>query len=980
MDLPTTLARIVPTTPDTHLVIAYGTTGNFTHKFFPADTGHLSAANLLRQVSAQGLQAYFAVAGFARASRKQADVAGIRALYIDADVSRPGDGKANAFPDRAAAWAWLAQFTQGTGLPLPNTTVDSGYGYHWYWVLDTVLDRSTWQGLADAFLAAMLAHGWVGDTNVTIDSARILRPPELLNHKVPEAPVPTSVVEHPKLPTDDHDLTLIENKLQPYRNPGAGATRPGTLSRVVKSPVASLGTPPAHITPGVSPGLNAGASANLGGLHEPHWFEEVSKRCLQAGRSLLAGGAGDPYPLWYLGWLTMLVFCEDGADFVHPISQGHVKYSQANVDSHFTKAQHEVTTKNIGPPTCGKIDMANPGLCQACPHWGSITSPVQLGYQSDPASDTELPDGYRQSPTAQQVEYQYATTKTVRWVKLIPGIVSNPWLEVIRGGGYRIHFTYSFGGEDKPVNASDVDLGTGGVEVARSLARLGITASKDQFVHIGAFLVAWINKLRNQRVISRDGLRPFGWTTDEQGKHLGFAVAGMHYLANGTEETVAAGDAMIAAYYRPTGEYAEWRKPGPLFETSEPAAQLIVATAFAAPLIALASVVKGVTWNFWSTSSGVRKTAAMEYAQSVWGDPVQKSSQSDTYNAIVNLLGTTRVLPRYWDDMRCEDKESQETFNALVHSITQGAEKNRLSSAAQLQTRREWETMLVISSNRSLSDLLSNNDVSDSGYQRLIQVKFEGQPTAYNAQVGMTLNLIKTNYGHAGRIYAKHIAGHHDEIQQEIVQAMEVLGQRFTIQQSERHFITAMACVLIGARHAEALGLFTFDHKGMLNCMRLSLGDLRSATGAQVLVNSTGAFDPVEVLHRYVHHEAARRIRTDIIYAPGGPKPHPIGPPTANNINVQIAERTGTLRINRVDFRKWMTSVNIPANQLVDQLAQIQGVRQTREHIGAGTVWATTKMWVLDIPLVGPFVSFIDGADAHPDPKIAKLFPVKRSV
>lgn len=970
MDLPTTLARIVPTTPGTHLVIAYGSAHNFTHKFFPADTGHLSAANLLKQISDQGIQAYFAVASFARPSRKQADVAGSRALYIDADVFRPGDGKANTFADRTAAWAWLAQFTQGTGLPLPNVTIDSGYGYHWYWVLDTVLTRDVWQGLADAFLAAMVAHGWKGDTGSTIDSARILRPPELLNHKVPELPVSTGVIAHPKLPTGDHPLTLIENILQPYRN--APANRAGTYSKGPKLTQSSLGAPPAHITPGVSPGLNAAAQANMGALHEPHWFQHIATRCVQAERTLATNGAGDNYQLWYLGWLTLLTFCEDGGEFVHPVSLGHPKYVPANVDTHYAKAIQEVANKGLSPPTCAAIDQHNPGVCGGCPYWGKIKSPALLGYEADPLGD--MPDKYRR--TATHIEHLAPRGKGFAWVQVLPGDVSKPWLEEVRGGGLRLHFVYTLNGTEYAVNATSMDLAVSGPDLARSLARLGVTTTKAGYDRVGEFLVAWIHELQKRRVIRRDGLRPFGWTVDEQGRHLGFAVAGTHYLADGTEETIAAGDGMIAAYYTPTGSFADWRKSGPLFETSEPAAQLIVATAFASPLIALASVVKGVTWNFWSTSSGVRKTAAMDYAQSVWGDPAQKSSQSDTYNAVVNLLGTTRVLPRYWDDMRCEDRDAQETFNALVHSITQGAEKNRLSSAATLQKRHEWETMLVISSNRSLSDLLSNNDVSDSGYQRLIQVKFERQPTLHNAQVGMTLNLIKTNYGHAGRIYAKHIAKDHDAIQLELVQAMDALGKRFTIQQSERHFITAMASILVGARRAQALGLFNFDLKGMLECLRHSLGGLRNATGAQVLVDSTGKFDPVEVLQRYVHHEAARRLRTDILYARGGAKPNILGPPQANGINVQIAQQPGVLRVHLRNFRLWMTSVNYPTNQIVNQIEQIPGAKQHMEHIGAGTMWATSKLWVLDVPLVGPLTSFIDDADQHPDPKLRKLFNV----
>ena len=66
----------------------------------------------------------------------------------------------------------------------------------------------------------------------------------------------------------------------------------------------------------------------------------------------------------------------------------------------------------------------------------------------------------------------------------------------------------------------------------------------------------------------------------------------------------------------------------------------------------------------------------------------------------------------------------------------------------------------------------------------------------------MVLNLINTNYGLAGRIYAKYIAMNYNVLQQAIVQAMDVLGN--AVHHSVRPNVTSSprwACVLVGARH-----------------------------------------------------------------------------------------------------------------------------------------------------------------------------------
>ena len=107
---------------------------------------------------------------------------------------------------------------------------------------------------------------------------------------------------------------------------------------------------------------------------------------------------------------------------------------------------------------------------------------------------------------------------------------------------------------------------------------------------------------------------------------------------------------------------------------------------------------------------------------------------------------------------------------------------------------------------------------------------------------------------------------------------------------------------------------------------------------------------------------------------PAASDPTYSAPPMQNNINVQIAQTPQILRINRVDFRKWLNGVDLPANKLVEQISQIPNARIVKEHIGAGTQWATVKMWVIDIPLVGSLANFLDANNPDSE-KLQRLFP-----
>jgi len=392
-DTATFLARVVPSGNYLNLAINKNPAiieGEWTQRTYVV-SDYAKAANAAIWHASQGRDVYFAHATFnlaqtrvskqgkqfLHAERKQPNVQWLRALVIDGDVKRDGDGKdpAKVFTDRGEAMAWLAKFAQATGLPQPNLVVNSGYGFHWYWLLDTPLPPREWQLFADAMKAAMAAHKFPADTAITVDSARLLRPAGCVNMKSGQ-PVPVEVLD--ELTCADYPNAQIEAALKPWISTAAQQIRVAAGGATFTQ----LGQRPAHIADQPALNLNAAAMQNIERCN--HSFEQIAKQCQQVSMSLAAHGNGDQYQLWYLGHLTLAHFCADGADFVHPISDGDPRYVPAETDRMVARIANEVQTKGRGAPKCSSYDSYRPGVCGKCPFFGRVSSPFSLGVTANP--------------------------------------------------------------------------------------------------------------------------------------------------------------------------------------------------------------------------------------------------------------------------------------------------------------------------------------------------------------------------------------------------------------------------------------------------------------------------------------------------------------------------------------------------------------------------------------------------------------------
>jgi hypothetical protein len=966
------LARVIPATGN-YLIISYNkepTKKNpraWGSRSYPASAID-DAAGLVRWAVSKGFDVYHALAAFTagevktsrdgkqyfQVKREQANAQLLKTLVIDADVARPGDGKnpATVFATRGNAVRWMLDFTVATGLPRPNLAVSSGYGIHFYWVLEEELPVGVWQPLADAMKAAMLAHQWVGDTSITIDAARILRPPETHNWKSGTA---TPVTVLPRFNAGDYPVAMIERALAPYvgiqvqqRATGTHGPLPGGAT---VHPIGSLGPRPTHVNGGSH--LNQNAHAGL--PQRPYSFKAIAGRCAQVNQSLASHGNGDPYQLWYLGHLTLAAFCTDGDDFVHPISDGDLRYNQANVDAHYAQAKTEIARKGLGAPTCAEYDNHRAGVCQGCPFYTKLVSPISLGID-----DGDLPEGYRRATTPERIERLVFHGKgDAEWEQLVTGNAHTAVLDELKLGGHAITFTYEKAGKQRCMSLADFEAEPRHIQGL--LCRQGMSVDRHNAANVGDFLVAWINKLRDAHAERLSQIKPFGWAWNADAERIGLAVAGTHYRRDGTEERITGGDPMINAAYTPSGTFAGWRAGAALFEgaNARPDLQALIATSFGAPLIALAGDVRGMSFNFWSTESGIGKSSAIRIGQSIWGDFKLLQAMKDTPNSVMRSLSIPRFLVRYWDELQVP-KEWRQSFCDLIFSMPVGREKSRLTSEIVLRESGEWETMLVFTSNRSCADyLLDNNQATDAGVLRLFECPMIKIKLPLDPKVGLLLKSTETNYGHAGRMYAQWLAVNMQVAIDTVARMMSSLIVNLNAQQEERFYIAGMACTLVGAIFAKRLGLFDFDVKAMEAYLRVCFLAMRAARGAQTLVASAGGYDLEEVFSQYLYDQADYTLHTKTLARQGVNKVDVIYSPRWNTVKAQIAEVPAVARLSRQLFQEWLSLRNLPARTIVAQMTKQWNAVETRASLGSGTPFKGGQIWVVDVPLVGSLTAHL---------------------
>lgn len=949
MDTGDFLARIVA--PGSfYATSSLGDKGRMSTRFFPRGEGFAPAVGFIRWCQRKSRDIWFCPSSYKiaeldgtdgigkqqyKGERTQQNAQNVRALWYDADVSRPGDGKApgKAFATRAEALDWLKSFAAATHLR-PSLIVNSGYGYHVYWIFEGSLPVATWQPLAYAFVSALKAHHAKGDIGLAGDAARLLRIPGTSNFKVRGSPQPVTVVAA----AADIPNELIVRALTPYQSvASAQAANYGSIA----------GTPPSIASS--RPGMVQAAQANMPTSRRPHSFSRIATQCEQAKQSLATGGNGDDYNLWHLGWMSLAAKCDDGRGYAHLMSQGDPRYTVAQTDAAFDRAEQEQIAKDLGAPTCAMFDTWRSGVCQTCAHYARVVSPYSLGVE-----DNDLPSGYRRhAGSLQYYKSGDGEDDDSNWLPFVKGDVGSPVLDEV-SNSFRLTYQYILGNKTYILQARTREMSS--QLVASRLHHWCVPIDDSNAKHWDRFLMAWITKLREAGAVREEAIPSFGWASDKGGNHYGFAVGGTVYRHDGSEEVAPGAPAEVIEQYKPRGRLEVWQQVCALVTKNRVDLQIVVAAAFGAPLLTLTGET-GVTISAWSGDSAQGKTSAMRTGATVWGSLDTMHSYDDTRNAIRSKIGHTHVMPCYWDEVRLDKKRDSDLIS-MFFTLTQGRDKARLNADSSHREVNTWRTLLIAAGNRSFQKYITQTDAGEAGAVRVFEYRIKHPKVEHDPVAAKLIAQCESNYGHAGRIYAKWLGQNRAVADDYVTRWATVIQQKTQAERAERLLVAGAASVVTGAAIANKLGLTSFDLKAMLESVCYYMIALREDR-AEHGVYSLAGLKIDEIMMRFWEESTPRRLVTRFFKGRG---------PASSNYDklkwplirdtlwVHVGHLEAEARINKRAFGTWLYEHGLDEVGVMEEMAARYGAQlKRREALGAATDWATNaRIPVIVLPLRHP--------------------------
>lgn len=750
------------------------------------------------EASRQGYEAYFALGTFDSEGKREArNVIQMRSFFLDLDC-----GETKDFPTQVAAISALRGFCNKYKLPKP-TMVNSGYGVHVYWQLVSPVTAEQWKPQAERFKRLCLNYGLAIDKAVPADCARVLRVPGTINYKGDPGPR-VRILGDLSEPVEFDDFVDI-------------------LDRYTDDvPVKALRSN-AFANDPVMQAMLGNSTSRFKIILEK---TKQGKGCAQLKNCLL-NQADIEEPLWRAA-LSVAAHCEDKDKAIHALSKNHPEYDPRETESKASQTK--------GPYHCASFDSLNPGLCEGCPHFGKLTSPIQLGRAVKRAEeeDNVVVDKLADNPLGELQEYVIPDFPFPYFRGKIGGV----YMEVESGeeGGksevmvyqhdfyvtkrivdpdeavgecvlFRLHLPHD-GMREFMIPLSAV---TSTDEFRKNLSRNGVAAADVR--PLMAYTLRWVDTLARQKKadISR---KQFGWIDDE---FSAFALGKMLIMGDRVENNPPSSrTAPHFKTFEPKGTLEGWKKTMDFFnKPGYQEQQYVIGASFGAVLSKMTAV-HGSLLHFYSKGSGYGKTTTLHAGASVWGDPdTFIRDAKDTHNSRMLFAETWKDLPIYIDELTNID--GREASN-LVYQITSGKQKDRMVSSANGSRWRgdPWSTIFVTTANTSIVSIVASaKDSPQAEAQRIVEMQAVRKVGEKKGGDKLALDL-KKHYGHAGPIFLQYVMRNKASVLELLGKVQAKIDKEVGLTSQNRFWSAQSALIITGLHIAKHLKLVNFDMKELL--------------------------------------------------------------------------------------------------------------------------------------------------------------------
>ena len=179
--------------------------------------------------------------------------------------------------------------------------------------------------------------------------------------------------------------------------------------------------------------------------------------------------------------------------------------------------------------------------------------------------------------------------------------------------------------------------------------------------------------------------------------------------------------------------------------------RLVLAASFASPLIEVVGALPFI-FHLWGTT-GFGKTVSLMVASSVWGNP-EMGCLTRTMNMTANAMARTSAflynIPFCADELQ-QIKTNWGTYDSLVMYLTEGIDRGRAKARGGVEITKTWRNSFIFTGEEPITKGASGGGVKN----RVIEVECENKIITDG---NYTANLVKANYGHAGKLFTAHLS------------------------------------------------------------------------------------------------------------------------------------------------------------------------------------------------------------------------------
>lgn len=901
-----------------------------------------------------------------------------RSLWLDVDA---GPGK--PYPTRFDAAERARDFVRNAGLPWP-VFVSSGNGLHLYWPLLSDVEPERWVALARGLRRLAAHHAFHTDPVRTADISSILRTPGTTNRKGAEArPV---VCEQLDGPYRIEDFKSLEQGSQLGYDAPRSQPRPSIPA--IEAPRHLQRNTPARIS----------EASNSIGAFAPTSSNQIADCCEQVAQLRNRSVRREPV---FHAILGVLAFASDGAEQAHRWSEGDPEYAYEDM-----QARIERKKELSGATTCEHFHGLEPAICNRCPHYGKIKSPIVLGYaptaeaqgttptvsqpiaRSSDVATSSLDDS---SPTIASLpklpkHFEWGKDLSLNFVTEHPDGTPNPskisqdpiFLADVasaeKAGDYNFVFRqfFTITGWKTITIAAVTFIGPGG---KAEMARLGANIH-----HYEPFVLyvreAWDEFRRNRKDTVR--YDQYGWKDDAflYGATL-YTPAG-NVAVSGSKEIHTRNQWIgpgCNAKADPTVGLTRWSKSASkLFSRGCEAQSVCLLASFAAPLMRFQSADEGgAIVSVVTRLSGTGKTTALAAAASVWGDRHGLSLTNDD-NRVAKFLTLAALgnLPVVYDEIQTHDPLVVREF---VINFTNGRDKQRGDRSGQhVLHSGTWQTILISASNSSLQETLAHTSKADAPAKRVLEMPFE-TPAELSTTIGDHLkNELIKNAGFAGKAYIEYLVKPTtvEWLKKELPAKAEEVQKLCNLRHEHRFWTRTISAIIVAGVIVDQLGLVAFDPDRIAQWLINQF----TVNESQFDVEYTKEKGAVDELAEFLAKEQtnfmvmAQEAKGNIMH----PQYQPRG-----RISGTFYNNTRTLVISEQVLMDYCIKEEKPFNQWIADLKRIGVVTSTsRRDLAAGTLMPGAPIRVIVVNMGHEMMGGRMAIGLKPDDDPSNVTPMRR--